>query len=461
MPYILKNYYSPRKLFFFVGEALLIFFSVNLIYVLLSGRDPYLDSLILHIYRTIIFTAIFLLCLYFFDLYDLGEILHPPDVASRALQAFGIGCIMLAFIYYFFPITVIPGHIFWPGLFAVSCSVALWRFLYNQILNRKMFSQMVIIVGAGKMAADIASELVKRRDAGFSIAHFIGTPSPDYPLPADIPVTSEVKQLPDLCRRYHVERVVVAMDDRRGNTPIQELMDCKFMGFPVEYGINFYEKLTGKILVEKVNPDWIIFSSGFKKSRLTSISKGTFEMLLALIGLVAVSPLLAISALIIKLESPGPVFYRQERVGLHGKTFKLIKLRSMRSDAEKDGPVWAMENDTRVTRFGNIIRKTRIDELPQMLNVLMGDMSFVGPRPERPVFVEKLIKSIPYYALRHNVKPGISGWAQICYPYGASEKDALRKLEYDLFYVKYMSIQMDFWVMFQTIKIMLFLKGSR
>lgn len=408
-----------------------------------------------------IFTLVFLLSLYFFDLYDLAETTTPSDVTARAIQAFGFGCIVLAVLYYLFPFFIIPSRIFWPSFIAVSLSVALWRFLYNHILNQKMFAQTVIIIGTGKMASDIAHSLEQQRDAGFKITHFIGTPESDFPLPPNIPIIPDVQELPTLCKRYNIERIVFAVDDRRGKTPIKELMDCKFMGFPIEYGINFYEKLNGKILVEKVNPDWIIYSSGFKKSRLTTISKNTFEFFLALFGLFLAAPIIAISAIIIKLESPGPVFYRQERVGLHGNPFKLIKLRSMRNDAEKNGAVWAMQNDTRITRFGNFIRRTRIDELPQMFNVLMGDMSFVGPRPERPIFVEQLTESIPYYSLRHNVKPGISGWAQICYPYGASEEDALRKLEYDLYYVKYMSIQIDWWVMFQTVKTMLFLKGSR
>jgi len=461
MPYILKNYYSPRKLIFFFGEGVLMFTAINAIAFLLSSPQEYLDAIFLYGFRAIVFTSTFLLAFYFFDLYDLAEILSPPDVAARALQAFGIGCIMLATLYYFFPLCAIPNQIFWPSLAAVWISFCIWRYLYNQILNQKMFSQNVIVIGTGKMAQDIATELEQKRDAGFRIVHFIGQKNEVFPLPTGIPVSSAVDQLPDLCKRYNIERVVVAMDDRRGKTPIKQLMVCKFMGFPVENGLNFYEKLTGKILVEKVNPDWIIFSSGFKKSRLTARSKQLFEFFLALFGLLVVSPVLIVSAIIIKLESPGPIFYRQERVGIHGKPFKLIKLRSMRNDAEKDGPVWARENDTRATSFGTFMRKTRIDELPQMFNVLMGQMSFVGPRPERPVFVEQLSKSIPYYDLRHNVKPGISGWAQICYPYGASEKDALRKLEYDLYYVKYMSMQIDFWVMFQTLKTMLFLKGSR
>jgi len=194
---------------------------------------------------------------------------------------------------------------------------------------------------------------------------------------------------------------------------------------------------------------------------LRTFIKGVIDIFLALFGLLATLPITIASGIIIRLESPGPIFYFQERVGLHGKPFKLIKFRSMQSDAEKNGPVWAMKNDTRVTRFGLFIRKTRIDELPQMINVLKGDMSFVGPRPERPVFVDQLTQKIPYYSLRHNVKPGISGWAQVCYPYGASEEDALRKLEYDLYYIKYMSLQMDLWVIFQTVKTVLFQKGSR
>jgi len=461
MPYILKKYYSPRKVFFFLGEGLLIFLSVFTVYMFFMDTETFLNVIFLYGIRALIVTATFQLSLYFFDLYDLGEILSPPDVAARILQAFGVGCIVLAFFYYFFPFCVIPTRVFWPGFAAVCISVLLWRYLYNHILNKKMFAQTIIILGTGKMALNIAEEIKGRRDTGFEIVHFVGKKDPSFPLPQDIPVSAHVEQLPQLCQEHNIERVVVAIDDRRGKTPIQELMNCKFMGFPVEYGINFYERLTGKILVENVNPDWIIFSSGFKKGRLRTLSKQLIDIFLALFGLLATLPITIASAIIIRLESPGPMFYFQERVGLHGKSFKLIKFRSMQSDAEKNGPVWAMKNDTRVTRFGRFIRKTRIDELPQMLNVLKGDMSFVGPRPERPVFVEQLTQKIPYYSIRHNVMPGISGWAQICYPYGASEEDALRKLEYDLYYIKYMSLQMDLWVIFQTIKTVLFQKGSR
>jgi exopolysaccharide biosynthesis polyprenyl glycosylphosphotransferase len=213
--------------------------------------------------------------------------------------------------------------------------------------------------------------------------------------------------------------------------------------------------------VEKVNPAWLIFSDGFDCGRGTYYIKRLLDICLALFGLAVSLPVTFITALLIKLESPGPIFYRQERVGERGRVFPIVKFRSMRQDAEKNGAVWAMKNDNRVTRVGGFIRKVRIDEIPQMLNVLKGQMSFVGPRPERPVFVEQLVKKLPYYSLRHSAKPGITGWAQVCYPYGASEEDALRKLEYDLYYIKHQSIYLDLLIIFRTVKTVLFQKGAR
>ncbi len=461
MPHFLDKYYSPRKIFFFLGEGILIFLSLIAIYLVLRGSEIFFDNFILYGVRAALVTLVFQISLYFFDLYDLGELLSTPDIAIEVLQAFGVGCIILAVIYYVFPVSMIPNRIFMPAFGAVCMSVFTWRYLYNQVINKKMFAKTVIIIGTGKIAFDIAKEIEKKRDSGFEIVLFIGDRNPAYNLPPSIPIHSDVKDLSYLCKKHNIEQVVVAIDDRRGQTPIRQLMDCKFLGFPVENSINFYEKLTGKILVENVNPGWIIYSSGFKLNRLQTFGKQLIDIIVAGIGLLLTLPVTLATAIIIKLESPGPIFYLQERVGLHGKIFKVIKFRSMRDDAEKDGPVWAKKNDTRVTRYGGFIRKTRIDELPQMINVLKGEMSFVGPRPERPIFVDQLVKRIPYYSIRHNVMPGITGWAQINYPYGDSEEDALRKLEYDLYYLKYMSMPMDLSIIFQTLKTVLFRKGSR
>ena len=461
MPYLLKKYYSPRKIFFFCGEGLLIFLSLLSVYILFKGSDLAFDSMLLYGFRAILVTFIFQLCLYFFDLYDLGQILRPVDIVVSIIQAFGVGCIVLSFIYFISPVSIIPTRIFLPGFAAVLIGVFTWRFLYNLIIRKKLFANPVIIIGTGKIAQDISNEILRNRDTGYKISCFIGEPNPKFQLPDSIPITPNIKQLAHLCQEHNIQQVVVAIDDRRGSTPIRQLMECKFLGFPVESGIKFYERLTGKILVENVKPASIIFSDGFKKTRLLTLSKQILDMILALIGLIVTLPITLFSALIVRLESPGPIFYRQERVGLYGKTFNVIKFRSMRNDAEKDGPVWAQKNDTRITRYGNFIRKTRIDELPQLINVLKGEMSFVGPRPERPVFVDQLALKIPYYQIRHNVMPGITGWAQICYPYGSSEEDALRKLEYDLYYLKYMSVTMDLSIIFQTLKTVLFRKGSR
>ena len=461
MPYLFKKYYSPRKLFFFFGEGALIFFSLIASYYFFSDKELFLEILHIYILRALLVTIIFQTSLYFLDLYDLSELLTTPETILRILQSFGIGCIVLALLYYLFPLIITPKEIFVPGFFVVCLSVFIWRFLYNHIIRRKMFSKSVIVVGTGKIAHDISLEIKKQPDTAFEIIHFIGTPDASFPLPAGIPVSEDAEELPTLCKKFNIEQVVVAIDNPRGHTPIKQLMDCKFLGFPVEYGIKFYEKLTGKILVENVKPAEIIFSEGFKKNRLQTFSKQTIDFILACVGLVITLPITLLTAILIRLESPGPIFYKQERVGLYGNSFNVIKFRSMKVDAEKDGPVWAKKDDDRVTRCGKFIRKTRIDELPQMINVLRGEMSFVGPRPERPVFVDRLAQILPYYSIRHNVMPGITGWAQICYPYGDSEEDALRKLEYDLYYLKYMSIQLDISIIFQTLKTVIFRKGSR
>jgi len=462
MPFILKKYYPARNIFFFLGEGLLIFLAVNSVYFIFKGPQLYSEAVALYWMRALLVTLIFQLSLYFFDLYDLSGQVSGAEVIARVMQAFGVGCIVLAFVYYFFPLIMISSQIFWTCYGAICTSILFWRFIYNKALDRKMFVQPVVILGAGKLASRIAAEIEGKRDSGYKIISFIGQQrDPVSPVPEYIPLIPETGQLPSLCQTHKVEKVVVALDDARGKTPVQELLQCKMQGVTIENGVTFYEGLTGKILVEKVNPSWLIYSSGFKLNRWSIFAKRFLDIVVSFAGLTLSLPVTLLSALIIKLESPGAVFYKQDRVGEKGEVIKVVKFRSMRSDAEKDGPVWAMENDTRVTRYGNFMRKVRIDEIPQMWNVLKGEMSFVGPRPERPVFVEQLTRTIPYYALRHIVKPGITGWAQVCYPYGASEEDALRKLEYDLYYIKNLSMRMDLWIIFQTIKTVLFQKGAR
>jgi sugar transferase (PEP-CTERM system associated) len=274
-------------------------------------------------------------------------------------------------------------------------------------------------------------------------------------------VIGDFSQISSICRNAQVDRIVVALDERRGKLPVDQLLDCRLKGVRVEEGASFSEYITGKLMVENLRPSSLIFADGFKRSQIIKRLKRYFDVGAALMTMAIFSPLALIISIAIFLESKTPIVYRQERVGRDGRVFNLLKFRSMQVNAEAGNPVWAEVNDPRVTRVGKVIRKLRLDEIPQVINVLRGEMSFVGPRPERPFFTEELIKEIPFYSLRHSVKPGITGWAQICYPYGASKEDALEKLKYDLYYVKHMSALMDITILVETVKIVLFGNGSR
>lgn len=274
-------------------------------------------------------------------------------------------------------------------------------------------------------------------------------------------VIGDYSQILQICQTGDVDRIIVALDERRGKFPLEQLLFCRLKGIPVDDGIAFTEQLAGKLSVESLHPSFLIFSDGFKRSAILKKLKRGLDIMGLLLSLAFFAPICLIISLAIKLDSKGPVLYRQERVGEDGKIFYLLKFRSMRADAETNGPVWAAVNDQRVTRVGRVIRKLRLDEIPQMFNVLRGEMSFVGPRPERPFFVEQLTKEIPFYSERHVVKPGITGWAQISYCYGASKEDALEKLKYDLYYIKHMSPVLDLMIVFNTVKIVLLGRGAR
>lgn len=460
MPTLFNKYYPVRKILFFFGEGTLIFTSVLGILVYFSSWRIFLIAPSEYTLRAMAVTLIFQLSLYFFDLYDLRKPGTTTDTFIRMMQAFGVGCIFLALLYTVCPSMIIATTIFWWSYLIICASLFAWRSLYYLVLEKKLFARQVILIGTGETAERIVAEIKGNHEAGFVIAALVGTTTPSFDHEG-IPVVASLTEVDRAPRSVGIDRIVVALDDRRGTMPIAELLHSKLRGRIIEDGVTFYEAITGKILVEKVNPAWLIFSEGFDYGRLTYLIKRVLDLTLAVVGLCLSLPITLLTALLIKAESPGPVFYRQERVGERGKVFPIIKFRSMRQDAEKNGAVWARENDSRVTRVGGFIRKVRIDEIPQMWNVIRGQMSFVGPRPERPVFVEQLVEKLPYYSLRHAAKPGITGWAQVCYPYGASEEDALRKLEYDLYYIKHQSIFLDLLIIFRTAKTVLFRQGSR
>jgi len=274
-------------------------------------------------------------------------------------------------------------------------------------------------------------------------------------------ILGDYNDIPALCKKGHVDRIIVALDERRGKFPVEQLLLCRLKGIRVDDGMAFTEELAGKLSVENLRPSSLIFSDGFKRSIIFKRIKRGFDVVLSIVGLAVTMPINVVLSAAIKVDSPGSILYKQERVGKDGNIFRLLKFRSMSQDAEPNGPVWADVSDDRATRVGKVIRKLRLDEIPQMVNVLRGEMSFVGPRPERPFFVEQLRKELPYYFQRHTVKPGITGWAQIKYPYGASKEDALEKLKYDYYYIKHMSLIFDLTVIMETIKTVLLGRGAR
>jgi sugar transferase (PEP-CTERM system associated) len=351
------------------------------------------------------------------------------------------------------------------ALFALlSCLLlVLLRAIASGLIDDDIFKRSVLVFGSGTNAGRI-QQLRRRADQrGFKVVGYVPARNEERVIPADRLVATD-KPLGELARELEIDEIVVAMDDRRQQFPLKELLDCRLAGVEITELATFLERETGKVYLDILVPSWMIFGSGFRRDVARLYSERAFDVLASLALLLIASPFMLLTMLAIKLEDgfASPILYGQPRVGYGGRIFRVLKFRSMREDAEKDGKArWAQANDDRITRVGRLIRKTRIDELPQLLNVLRGHMSFVGPRPERPEFVKQLSETIPYYDERHAVKPGITGWAQLCYPYGASEQDAIEKLQYDLYYVKNHGLLFDVLILLQTVEVILLGKGAR
>jgi sugar transferase (PEP-CTERM system associated) len=403
-------------------------------------------------------------CLYYSDLYDLRLLTDRRELLSRIVQALASASFILAAVYFWIPDLIIGRGVFTISAFLVIVLVIGWRISFEWLSGRVGPRERLLIVGTTGAALTLARELFERRhEVGVDIVGFV---DPD---PARIGesvinpgVIGTLEDIPSIVRARDVDRVVVSLADARGKLPMEKLLEMKLDGVAFDHLASVYEEYTGKIAVENLRPSWLIFSSGFRKSRLLAAGKRLLDVAASSIGLVIALPLMALIAAAVKLSSPGPALYHQSRVGLQGHIFTVHKFRSMRQDAEaRTGPVWASKTgDPRVTDLGRLLRRTRLDELPQLWNVLKGDMSLVGPRPERPEFVQELTRRIPFYGQRHAIRPGLTGWAQVRYTYGASEEDALQKLQYDLFYIKHMSIPFDLFIIFDTLKTVILRKGA-
>jgi sugar transferase (PEP-CTERM system associated) len=453
------NVYLPVRTVLLMGGEAIVIWTSFIVAALIHFRA---DSLLVlaydnGFYKILGVTALALVFLYYFDLYDLQRLRSQGEIYFRILIVLGTLSLVLAALSFLLPGFTMGGSVFLLGLVILTLGLIGWRSAYIWVLRQPYFRERVYILGSGKRATQLIDALRSRPELGMEVIGWAGAIENEA-----LARESLGEIMINLKNRGAVDRVIVAMADRRGKMPVRELLELKLSDVKVEEATGLTEQISGMIDVDALNPSWLIFSDGFRMSPAFVLVRRCVSTLLAFVCLLVVSPLLPLIALGVKLSSPGPIFYKQKRVGRNGSVFYCYKFRTMTADAEaKTGPTWAIDGDLRITTIGGILRKCRFDELPQLWNVLKGDMSFVGPRPERPEFVQTLVEAIPYYYLRHMVRPGLTGWAQINYPYGASVEDAKEKLKYDLYHIKNMSVGFDLFIVFQTIKTVLFGRGSR
>ncbi len=425
----------------------------------LGHADAYMGDVLP---RAVAFAFFMLAGMSAMGLYQYQQAQRLGEFCLRLGAAFAIGWLGLAVFYYVFPDLYSGRSVLLVSLLTAVAAVSIVRPLFFRVLNVQGLRKRVLVLGAGKAAEAIQASINSGQGSGLRVTGFMPAKDESPRLPArDLAHIAEGR-LAEYCRRMRVEEIVLAADDRRNAFPMGELLECKLMGISIIEQTTFFEREDGRVRLEMLNPGWLVFSDGCSKNAFRSASKRAFDVAASVSLLLVSFPVMVVAAICIKLEDGlrSPVFYRQQRVGERGRLFDVLKFRSMTVDAEKDGKAkWANVGDSRITRVGAFIRRTRIDELPQIFNVLGGAMSFVGPRPERPVFVSDLGEKIPYYDERHTVKPGITGWAQVKYPYGASIEDAKNKLEYDLYYVKNHNLMLDLYVMMTTVEVVLFGKG--
>ncbi|HYY59601.1 MAG TPA: TIGR03013 family XrtA/PEP-CTERM system glycosyltransferase [Pyrinomonadaceae bacterium] len=456
---------NTRTILLVIVEAMLLFVSmITAVYLrlgVLGAEEQLLRSY--GFYKIALATTFCLCAFYLYDLYDFVVMHDRRELVLRLIQALGLAWVALALVMY-----ALPQMMIGRGISSITLPLALalmvgWRVTIHWFLGHPHIGERILIVGSGASAIEVAREALERRDAGYRVIGFVDT-DPEMVgrsliNPRVVGLTTE---LASIVKRDNIDRIVVALGERRGQFPTEQLLDLSLSGnVSIEECASFYERLTGRVHLDMMRPSWLIFSGRGRQNRLNALTRVAMHRTVALMGAILSLPVAILAAILIKLESRGPVLYKQERVGKNGVPFVLMKFRSMRVDAEKDGPIWAKTDDDRATRVGRIIRKIRVDEIPQFWNILKGEMSFVGPRPERPHFVAQLAQEIPYYEQRHLIAPGLTGWAQIKYPYGSSIEDARQKLQYDLYYIKNQSLALDAAILFETIKTILFGRGAR
>lgn len=451
-------YYPTRLLVLVAGEGIIVCASFILAAFMRLGQD---SLLVLNyqfgFYKILGIAVVALVFLHYFDLYDAQRISSRGEIWFRLLLVLAILSFCLAGVGYLFPAFMLGRDTFVFGLTILTFALFAWRGAYDWMIRQPFLRERVYVVGDGDRAKRLVEAMRTRRELGMEVIGWAGSVGT-----GSLSREAIAPDLMDHVRKHELDRVIVALADRRGTMPVRELLGIRMAGIKVEDATGIMEKISGKIEVESLYPSWLIFSEGFRLNPAFVLARRLISILVALTCLFLILPFLPIIALLIKLTSPGPVFYRQKRVGKNGTVFTCFKFRTMRQDAEATGGAkWAGDDDPRITSVGRWLRRMRLDEIPQLWNVFRGDMGFVGPRPERPEFVEWLAREIPYYHLRHVIRPGITGWAQVRYRYGASLEEAREKLKYDLYYIKNMSLSLDLLIFSESVKTVLLGRGSR
>jgi sugar transferase (PEP-CTERM system associated) len=463
---VFNRYYSIYDFMLLLGDIAIALSTTAavrtaLVFIDASNTPHWLHWLL----QSLAVAIIVVISFYYCNLYAIDQTLLLRELLLRLMNGIGFSSIFIGIVSY--PIPELGKSIYAGEMALLMFALCAWRVGFMRVLKKATIHSRVLIVGLQSIGKLIAEELFRQKKLGMEVIGFIGskpgtlTLSYGNPTRVSLPIF-QPRSLVALYDEQNVSRVLLAGDKAETELFAHELLLLRARGLRVEDCHSFYERLVSKIAVTGLSPEWLIRSEGFRRGRLVIVTKRMIDMTASAVGLLLSAPIVLITAIAVKLDSPGPVLYRQERVGQREELFTIYKFRSMSQDAETTiGPVWASQDDPRVTRMGKLIRKLRIDEIPQMVNVLKGDMSFVGPRPERPFFVKTLSEKIPYYHLRHSVKPGITGWAQISYPYGDSEDAAVEKLQYDLYYIKHMSALLDLQIIFESLKVILLGKGAR
>ena len=461
----LLNAYFPRRTFFLgVSEGLLVALAFIVAAIARLGAT---DASVMLSYeqgflKVMVVVGAFVVCLYYFDLYDSAILSNRREVLTRLVQVLGTSCLLLALLYYVYPPLELGRGIFLIGTVFVSVLLFLWRRLFLVVNSVSRFADRVLILGDGLVAELLSKEISQRPELALNVIGRMSEQTDGGRDNTNVQGSGDIADLPQYVRSHRVNRIIVAMGDRKGKLPVEQLLAVKSRGVLIQDATEVYEAITGKVPLESLRLGWLLFSPSFSDFRFVLIYKRLAAVLVSLIGLLLTVCLVPFIAIAIKLSSPGPILYRQKRVGREGIVFNCYKFRTMRQDAEADtGATWTADDDPRITKVGSFLRTSRLDEIPQLWNVLMGDMSLVGPRPERPEFVEWLSREIPHYNVRHTIRPGITGWAQVRYRYGSSVEDSKEKLRYDLFYVKNMAPGFDLLILFYTIKIILLGRGAK